>query len=113
MQRQPRLNLRRVWFMRAAVSAVTWLWIAAAVVVPSLAQIQAPLTLKLADAFASLPLVPWLASLLPRGDSPFLLPWDFLVLLMAMIPVFVCVTRLRHHQGRLNDEDHARDIANI
>lgn len=108
MKRQPRLQLLRTWRIYSALSFALFLLVALAAVAPWAAAVQ------LDGLIRKLPLVTTVVDIVPRGTSPVLqIPWEMITLILAIIPLWLCTTRYRHHKERFADEEKERDLKDV
>jgi hypothetical protein len=113
MKREPRLKLRRTWFIRMLIAGAVFILVAAATLALQLSHVPLTPAAKLAELLLSLPFFLWLARAMPTGNSPLLMPWVHVITMLAAIPLALCAWRFHHHRERFNDEQRARELQDI
>jgi hypothetical protein len=108
MKREPRLKLRRTWFIRMFIAGVVFFIVGAAALAQQLSHMSLRPAMKLTELLLSLPFVSWLARAMPTGNSPLLMPWVHVITMLAVIPLALCAWRFHHHRERFDDEQRAR-----
>ena len=113
MKREPRLKLRRIWFIRMFIAGVVFFIVGAAALAQQLSQVPLRPAMKFAELLLSLPFVSWLMRVMPTGNSPLLVPWGQVITMLAVIPLAFCAWQFYHHRGRFSDEERARELQDI
>lgn len=113
MKREPRLKLRRTWFIRMFIAGAVFIIVAVAALAQQVSQLPLTPAAKLTELLLSLPFVSWMARAMPTGNSPLLMPWVHVITLLALIPLALCAWRFHHHRERFDDEQRARELQDI
>ena len=113
MQRGPRLRKKRQWFMGLVTASVLFLLITAAGLIHYDSHLPGLALSNITQWLHTMPLLTWLATLIPSGESPFLVPWSNFIIFVALFPIVLSGRRFYFHRERFKEEERARDLRDI
>ncbi len=113
MKSQPRLEKRRNWFIVMLLTGAVFVFFASGTLASTISTSQFQPILKLTELLYSVPLAQLIAEVIPQGDSPLLLPWPLVIMIIATLPLSFSSWRFHFHRKRFIEEEKARDLSNI